>query len=465
MNSKIILIVPLIFITAKSISQIYSNSLDKVPADWKENVFKLSYDYPKVLPTEKNQPWLKYDFKTQPKDYMNSVLQYFIDGNEDANWVVQNNRIRKWYHAPSMSWQPNNRPYGREFIHGLTRERNSFPNELYPTQTSVIQNWAVGFYNPIGAYTFGQVWADTNNLKINNIAFNEGTVAAKLLFTAADQNQVPYIKGSLEWQANIHTAISGTTDRKPQTVRLLQVDIAVKDSRANDHTGWVFGTFAYNAIAKGNKIWDKLVPVGLTWGNDPGNFNGGKLTETWINPVFVSLFKFPNGQLMHLGYKGRLNGPVDNPISSCLSCHSTAQSPQYRPLVPDVTKPADLTIYFRNVKSNEAFDGLSTSFTMDYSLQLAGGVAAFLANRSQMTASNLTENKEPSKAEMKLTEYFNTSMDDDIVLQIKPDNLTGKTDSEKEIKLSERLNKLIYWIIGVFILVTVILFINNKIRK
>jgi len=210
-----ILVAAFALANTKSFSQIYSSSLDKIPSGWTGHVFQLSKDYPTTLPIERNKPWLKYDFKTQPKEYMNAVLQYFVEGNVEANWVVQNNKIRKWYHAPSMSWQPANRPYGREFINGLTRERNSSPNELYPSQTNVIQNWAVGFYNPIGAYTFGQVWADTNNLKIDDVSFPEGTVTAKLLFTSASLTEVPYLNGSLEWQANIHTAVSGTTNRSP----------------------------------------------------------------------------------------------------------------------------------------------------------------------------------------------------------------------------------------------------------
>lgn len=281
-------------------AQIYASSLDHIPAAWPGSVFRLSKEYPTTLPIEANQPWLSYDFKIQPKEYINAVLAYFLEGNTDANWVVQNNKIRKWYHAPSMSWQPPNRPYGREFIHGLTRERNSTPTELYPNQTNVIQNWAVGFYNPIGAYTFEKVWSDTTNLQLENVSFPEGTVTAKLLFTAAALNEVPYLNGSLEWQANIHTAISGTSNRSPQTVRLLQVDIAVKDSRANDLTGWVFGTFAYNANASGTTVWQKLVPVGLMWGNDAGKFNGEPIQESWINPEFISLFKFPNGNAMHI---------------------------------------------------------------------------------------------------------------------------------------------------------------------
>jgi len=468
MKSKISLIITTVLIAVKSFSQIYSSSLDQVPADWKGNVFKLSYDYPKKLPTEKNQPWLKYDFRTQSKEYMNAVLKYFIEGNDDANWVVQNNKIRKWYHAPSMSWQPLKpklRPYGREFIHGLTKERNSLPGELYPSQKDTIQNWAVGFYNSIGAYTFGQVYKDTTNFKIENVTFLEGTVTAKLLFTTATSNEVPYIKGTLEWQANIFKSanITSTSKRSPQTVRLLQVDIAIKDSRSKDFTGWVFGTFVYNVNATGKTVWEKLVPAGLMWGNDPCLFNDEKLNETWINPEYSSLFKFPNGQHIHFGYKGRLNGPVDNPISSCLSCHSTAQSPQYSNLIPNVNDSTDLVKYFRNVKSGKPFDDLPTSYSYDYSLQLSGGVAAAIANRTKKNTT-IKFNKE----EISNMEYFITSMEDNIVSSAANNesySIKLKKESEESTHTSTDSQNLPYLIFGSILLLLATYFFYKHYKK
>jgi hypothetical protein len=61
-----------------------------------------------------------------------------------------------------------------------------------------------------------------------------------------------------------------------------------------------------------------MVPVRLMWGNDP---NGSPLTQSWINP------NAPLYARQHLGVDGRLNGPVDNRASACMSCHSRAQAP------------------------------------------------------------------------------------------------------------------------------------------
>ena len=422
-------------------AQIYASSLDKIPAGWNGPVFTLSRNYPTAVPND-HYPWLAYDFKTQPKQYMQAVLAYFIEGNNEVNWVVQNNRIRTWYHAPSMAWQPANRPNGREFIHGLTRERNSAPKELWPTQTKTIQNWAVGFYNAPGAYTFGRVWADTLQPDVKKGIFPKAAMSGKLLFTAATEQDAPYLKNALEWDANINEDVSGT-QRKPQKVHLLQLDIAVKDSRSTEAC-WVFGTFAYNNDAPGNTVWEKMVPVGLMWGNDPGNFTGSNIKESWINPDFFSLFKFPDGTTMHIGYKRRLNGPVDNKISSCMSCHSTAQSPQLTRLTPDVSKPADLALFFRNLKCNVPFSTDNNSVSLDYSLQLSIGIAASKINgqRHLEFAKSESESDKPA-------DFVFTSIDDPNVAPDEPKEEGSKTHWW-------------YWIIGGIILILIIRGFNTN---
>lgn len=183
------------------------------------------------------------------------------------------------------------------------------------------------------------------------------------------------MKNAFEWQANIHTAQRGTNDRSPATVRLLQVDIAVKDSRATN-TDWVMMTFAYNDKAPGTTPWDKLVPVGIQWGNDPAATRPGMpLTESWINPQFKQLFTVGTWT-MHTGLNGRLNGPVDNPKSSCLSCHGTAQDPSVSTGMIPADNPASQAKYFRNINPPAVFEDLPNKkeFSLDYSLQLEVGI-------------------------------------------------------------------------------------------
>src|SRR3954471_5904223 len=120
------------------------------PAGWQGPVFKLSQSFPRTLPGISNPPWLRFDFTdpTQAPQYMAAVLNYCMQGNTANNFAdVSRNSVRKWYHAPWL----HDGPAGREFIHGMTRERPSRAGELGPLQTSTdIQNWAVGFYNGRG---------------------------------------------------------------------------------------------------------------------------------------------------------------------------------------------------------------------------------------------------------------------------------------------------------------------------
>jgi hypothetical protein len=353
---------------------------------WRGPVFELRQDYPRAQPKPENYPWKRYDFRTQWREYMMSVLRYCYEGNLDVDWVVQKNRVRRWYHAPWMHWGRN----GREFVHGLTHERVSEPQELAPTQTSRFQNWAVGMYNAPGGYVVGRVWRNPEKPDASQGRFPDGTVSVKLLFTEGTVEQVPYLKGTKEWRAYIYRDIVTDLDplltvvasnphmpRAIRTMRLLQIDIAVRDTRADATTGWILGTFVYNGNAPGNTPWDRMVPVGLMWGNDPDLTAekikaGAKLRETIINPSN----ELPH---QHLGYGGRLDGPVDDPLSSCLSCHSTAQAPAEAPLVPYLiqAKPdsPEWMRWFRNIKSGEAFSPGARS--LDYSLQLAVGVQNF----------------------------------------------------------------------------------------
>ena len=171
-------------------------------------------------------------------------------------------------------------------------------------------------------------------------------------------------------------------------MRLLQIDIAVKDERAGP-TGWYFATYAFDRTVPGNSPWRKMVPVGLMWGNDPG---GLPLAESWINPGAPAYAK------AHLGVDDRLNGPVDNGDSACMSCHSTAQSPSLANMVPpDGGGCGSMRAsWFRNLPGTQAFgrfdpegaqcltalNGLTLT-AADYSLQLASTVTRAISTTQE----------------------------------------------------------------------------------
>ena len=252
------------------------------PVDWTGPIFQLSQDYPTSLPPAESYPWEQIDFRQKPQGYMSAVLVYCLEGNIEVGFIVQNNQIRKWYHAPWLHVGPN----AREFVHGLTTERSSRPYELSATQSTGFRNFAVGFYNPPGGYTIGSVWADPTNPNYTSVNFPEGTVSFKLLFTTATSNVVSSLTGAPEWLADINKSPSAADITN--MVSLLQVDIAVKDSRSACG-GWVFGTFQFDSSSPETNAWKKLVPVTLTWGNDPtltpDEYNSGqRAVECWVNP-------------------------------------------------------------------------------------------------------------------------------------------------------------------------------------
>ena len=115
-----------------------------------------------------------------------------------------------------------------------------------------LSNWAVGFYNPIAAYTVGQVWANPAAPNTTAVKFADGAMAFKLLFTSGTVTQLPFLANSKSWQANIVLADPPSSTRQPQEVLLLQVDVAVCDDRNDALTGWVFGTFMYQARRDGS---------------------------------------------------------------------------------------------------------------------------------------------------------------------------------------------------------------------
>lgn len=364
----------------------FPDSHDPVPGNWRGPVFRLSQQYPATDPSRATPaptyPWKPINFRTQPAQYIKAVYDYVLEGNREVDWVVQNNAVRPWYHAPWMHYGDS----GREYVRGMTRERSTpaptqpGTGEFGPQQTSCAQNWAVGFLNAPGDYTLGQVWANPDAPDPVRALFPEGTVAAKLLFTALPVEQAPYLQGTLEWDANIDVLLPADTScnfssgRRVQKVRLLQMDLAIRDSNANDTTGWVFATYSYDSSRGGAGWWERMVPVGVMWGNDPtlnqAAFDAGaRVKESWINPDL----RTPQ----HLGYLGRLNGPVDNPRSSCLSCHMTAEIPARTNILPPAPRPppappVDPMPWFRNMPAGNSLD--QRSIGTDYNLQISKGI-------------------------------------------------------------------------------------------
>ncbi|MFT4314285.1 MAG: hypothetical protein AB3P11_04245 [Wolbachia pipientis] len=358
-----------------SSSSVYANravisSCDKIPSDYRGKIFKIKTDYPSEISNEE-RPWEYISFKEEPQKYAYTILEYIYNGNIDCDFNLYCNKVANWYHAPWMHYGIT----GREFVNGLTRERSFKPGELHSSQKSMLQNWAVSIVNEQGAYTYGQVWQDINNPDITKGKFLDGTVSAKLVFTEAAQKDIPTLKKSITWTGYVNQSEKGTPKVFKQ-LRLFQIDFLVKDKRSKE-TGWVAGTFIYDGAISNKNPWFNMKLMGVAWGNDPNYFEanyviGKRLLECWINPDMVK---------NSLGYLGRLNGPIDNKKSSCLSCHSTAQHPEKPSSVaPKHANEQEIKHWFRNLKEEPFDDG---AFNFDYSKQLSHGVRNYYSAKKE----------------------------------------------------------------------------------
>lgn len=355
------------------------------PANYGGPWFLAASDFPDS-PDGGPHPWEEIDFmdgKAGADAYAYALRDYAFEGNIAIDFRVQENPIRTWVTVPYMNYGGGR----RELVHGLTRERTVTGPELGLKAGVSIRNYAIGFYNGPGGYTIGQVWEDpwVPDLEAAR-AFPEAAMVFKILFSDAvpedfaDPGAYPLV-GSPAWQI-------ATGDGELTTVRLMQMDVAARDPRSQP-TGWVYGTFAFDPEADDPVAWNRLRPVGVQWDNAPGytpedQQNGVPLPDNTLSELAPQYAKD------HLGWAGRLNGPVDNPRSACMSCHGTAQYPVEAGMIPPSNCSQEEKLYwFRDLPSGEPFgdvDGCDPvsgppAVALDTSLQLKVSVQSILQYR------------------------------------------------------------------------------------
>lgn len=397
------LALPAVVLAQGSASELaFRNAVEPPPPGWTGPVFELSHDYPTDDPgtcPKSVCTWLdldvdfSVDFDAPPPDwvkdgwaeYISRILDYVRQGqtpdlDNEVGFRVEVDGETRWFHVPWMAYDPT---AGREFIHGTTNERTAHLSDLVGPQAEVgtnfiagmepgckkefphgFETWAVGVYNPWGGWVLGQSWPQSGKPSIGDymgsalpagLPFPEGTVVAKFLTTNAPVSCVHFLDGSPEWQIHRHKIDPKTKqylcEREVQISRLVQVDVAVVDLRSP--TRWVYGTYAYNGNIKAASVWDRLAPVGVQWGSDPWTFpavpshEGVPARQSVLNPD-IGIFE-------HFGCENRLAGPVDNPLSSCLSCHGSAYA------APDGAP----SVMGTNAPSSFGFDGICTQYSQD----------------------------------------------------------------------------------------------------
>jgi hypothetical protein len=383
-------------------------------------------DLPQKLATE-THAWDGIDFRKDWRGYIAAVLsEVKASGLRIADKSIIMSANASWWIAPWMDFGGN----GREPLLGLTKERGPDPDDLAPGSAGGRQVWAIGWYNTEGAFAVGQVFADPCNPKIpatpkgQRWTFPNNTASFKLLFTDAPATEVRYLEGAPVVEAMIDPPPKGKGGRQKRELRLLQVDIMVRDPGAAD-TAWVMGTFIWKGPAKGDGFFDNLVPVGLMWGNDPKARNAvwaaqAQIEESRLNPDLAGVvWQGPDGkwpQRPYPGFQGRLNGPADNLRSSCLSCHALSQwrldpnlivAPRYPIALPKPPLDADgiadvVAKYFKNVPGGRLTDETLPATPLDYSMQLQAGISRMCTacSRSAMTGATPDMCKAPGSGQI-----------------------------------------------------------------
>lgn len=439
------------------------------PKDYTGPRFKLSADYPQTQPasTPENSPWLavKVDFgdgKAAPDfkkggwdEYMKVLLDYIKEGQDpnlkdEIGFQTTIAGKARWFHMPWMAFDPTS---GREYMHGCTAERTAFLEDLdgpgsanehtfaaknidpkcEAQNKAGFESWSVGFYNEIGGWAIGQAFprrgenagvaqtvTDRGVTAMKGLPFPDGTLVTKVLTTSATPDCVPALKNAPTWTVDRHRYDPAThtysCERERQTDYILQIDVAVVDSRSPMR--WVYGTFVYDGSLPGATFWERLRPLGVQWGSDPESWPAvepGKskaITQSSLNPDVKTY--------QHQGCNGRLAGPVDNPQSSCISCHADgyAVAPAGTPVIqglsgkgtvppifgfdgicplPNTTQltPEQLEqnkAYFANYVYPASYPGYTNLISMDSSLQLQEAMqqfAVYKTNDSQPTACTL----------------------------------------------------------------------------
>lgn len=429
----------------------FRNAAVDAPPGYSGPLFQLSADYPTQAPviTSENSPWLKVkvdfgDGKKAPhfkrggwSDYMKVILDY-VKQEQDPNlaneigFKTQIAGQTRWFHMPWMAFDLHS---GREFVHGCTNERTAFlddlngPTHRFPERSvpkkceqlnkAGFESWSVGFYNDFGGWAIGQaiphqggsagvpqtVADSQGNTIIKGLPFPEGTLVTKILTTSAPPECVPALKNAPSWTVDRHQYDAATSSysckRELNPTHVLQVDVAVVDGRSPIR--WVYGTFIYDGSLAGKTFWDRLVPLGVEWGSDPDTWPATQPNQS--KPVLQSVLNTNVRTYQHEGCNGRLAGPVDNPKSSCVSCHAAgyAVAPVGTVMVqglpgtgnippifgfdglcplPDTTQLTDAQLqnnkdYFSNYAFPTAYPGYPSLISMDSSLQLQEAMSQY----------------------------------------------------------------------------------------
>ncbi|AOE49330.1 hypothetical protein [Kangiella sediminilitoris] len=372
--------VPFLTLTAKKLKDaniathpFINSSIPNPPASVYDGpLFQLRHDYPSEAVQKQSPPWKKVTNnglinQQNAMAYVEALKSYV---SEDMQKLIYD--YEHWNASEEPWWQSIWLGTEREPIHGFY-VGSGFPAGTLTDQNLDLTTYVLTLYDNTAAATLGNIWGttleDAYNPNITNpgAQYAEGSVIVKFAFVTPCGADWSPMEGtaSLPIYAPLNSSNgSGNNPTKSKCpnngsegsatqpsltdIYMMQFDIIVKDSQAAPDTGWVFSTLIYDKDAPGKTAWDKMVPLGATWGGNPDVINTASsaitppakvnpaLTENWIN------MNTPDYARSTLGWDGRLSGPNDGAVVTpawagghyypagvssvgCLGCHSSAQ--------------------------------------------------------------------------------------------------------------------------------------------
>ncbi|MGF1736744.1 hypothetical protein [Photobacterium satsumensis] len=362
----------------------FLNSSIPRPQQYSGEFFELNHDYPAQLEQPaKPYPWTEVthsgkittnnamDYVLALKEYVSKDMRALINNPDKPN-------LDNWFQSIWLGTE-------REPIHGIY-VGSGFPAGTLTDQSVDITTYVYTLYDNRAAKTLGDIWGRTLDSALKptisdqTTQYSEGSVIVKFAFVTACGTDWSPMTGTAIWQIYAPINTSNGTAKSTQSkcdategegsntnpvltnVYLMQFDIIVKDTKAAPETGWVFSTLVYDQSAPGKDVWDKMIPLGATWGGDTDIVNvkdealippvtvNTSLKQNWIN------LKAPEYSRSTLAWDGRLSGPNDGAVvtpawtadkyyhqglasAGCLGCHSSAQYPMTSFLLPTTTYP------------------------------------------------------------------------------------------------------------------------------
>lgn len=358
------------------------------------------------------EPWLGKDLDvTRPQDaeLVAKILQrYVFEGwfagkdLEKNDTHFRDNDQRTWCQTPWLNISEK----GREAIHGLTKEFPIRSTTIYTVPQEVEDKeqavtWGLSFFNQKVCQSYKDFFKEKNmieQIRTKKPLFEaqDGAVSFKLLFNAMKnwRSVMPQWEGAYNWTAHVSHARQNDLKkdgdeslRELLNIPLVQIDIGLRDSRLkgtrSDLKNWVMTSYYYDKNYTNEFLADMKIPEALKHMRPIGLQYGLEAGETVIFPGSDNNHRpgYNQGDRTELSYdKTRLNGPVDNTVSSCLGCH--AQSGINFGL-PDGQKVSGAGLGFLNQQEYARFSQQVGQGGFDFNMQVDKAMRNFALSKKQ----------------------------------------------------------------------------------